>query len=136
MIKCRNMQKAAPPAWQPWQSCQRAAALIKQYDDGLIENKLREREREGRGSQRKLHKFTGRVKQSYHSIYRYHLPFTIENTSLPKHLISLTHTHTGNIKQATRANRSNRAAARQRERARQRSSGRSSTHKSKQNHMP
>lgn len=44
MIKCRNMQKAAPPAWQPWQSCQRAAALIKQYDDGLIENKLRERE--------------------------------------------------------------------------------------------
>lgn len=50
MIKCRNMQKAAPPAWQPWQSCQRAAALIKQYDDGLIENKLREREREEEGA--------------------------------------------------------------------------------------
>lgn len=136
MIKCRNMQKAAPPAWQPWQSCQRAAALIKQYDDGLIENKLRQRER---GSQRKLHKFTGRVKQSYHSIYRYHLPFTIENTSLPKHLISLTHTH----KQAVSSKRRVQTEAteqqqrgRERERARQRSSGRSSTHKSKQNHMP
>lgn len=46
MIKCKNMQKAAPPAWQPWQSCQRAAVLIKQYDDGLIENKERDRERQ------------------------------------------------------------------------------------------
>lgn len=113
------MQKAAPPAWQPWQSCQRAAALIKQYDDGLIENKLRERKRgRGKGSQRKLHKFTGRVKQSYHSIYRYHLPFTIENTSLPKHLISLTHTHTQAISSdACKQKQQSSSSAAERERA-------------------
>lgn len=119
MIKCRTSRRSGNPGCR---ATERAAALIKQYDDGLIEKlqqsaRKRERERE-RG--RKLHKFAGRVNQSYHLP----LPFTVYHGEyfaalLPKHLICLlTHTH-ARVEQATRANSSNRSSSSAAERARQ-----------------